>query len=222
MATIAEFVITAHEFPLGSITEELPSATVELERIIPTKQAIIPYFWVRGVEDPLDGERAARLVDHTGIKQIELVDQADEAYLLRAEWNPQYEGLMKAITTSELVLMSGSGNAEQWTFELRADEHTAIAEFQQYCRDHDIKLVLTSLQRLSELQAGADYNLTPSQREALVLAYERRYYESPRQVTLAELAEELDITGQSVGSRLRRGTHRLIGATLIDDPDHPG
>ena len=216
MATIAEFVIPAASFPLGKIAEELPEVSIELERIIPTKDAIVPYFWVRGCDGPLGPETLSRLTAQTDLKNIELVDRVEGAYLLRAEWESQYEGVLRAITNTDVVLLSGVGNAEQWTFELRATDHESIADFQERCRELDIHPTLVSLQRLSEVQSVEDHNLTPAQREALVLAYEQGYYESPRQVTLAELAETLDITGQSLGSRLRRGTHRLIENTLID------
>jgi predicted DNA binding protein len=58
--------------------------------------------------------------------------------------------------------------------------------------------------------------LTDTQREALVLAYERGYFGSPRETSLEEVAAELDITQQSLSSRLRRGHRRLIAATLVD------
>ena len=53
-----------------------------------------------------------------------------------------------------------------------------------------------------------------AQQEALVLAYERGYFESPHEVTLTELGEELGITQQAVGSRLRNGSKYVIGSTL--------
>ncbi|MFD1647547.1 helix-turn-helix domain-containing protein [Haloarchaeobius litoreus] len=216
MTTVVEFVIPAHEFPLGAIAENHPSMTVELERIVPTELAIMPYFWVRGIDGVTQEEVMAGLAAQEDVKNVEVVDQAGGAYLMRAEWESQCEGVMRAITTTELVLLSGIGNSEQWTFELRATDHEAIASFQEYCHEHDIHPTLTSMHRLSEMDSTEDYDLTPSQREALVLAYERGYYQTPRSATLAELAEELDITGQSLGSRLRRGTHRLIAGTLIE------
>ena len=216
MATIAEFSIPAKQFPLGSIAENHPGVTVELERIIPTNHAIIPYFWVRGTDPSGEHEIKTGFGDHPDVKRVEIVDKAGDGYLFRAEWKPQYRGVMKAITTTEVTLLSGSGTSDQWTFELRADDHKSIANFQQYCREQDIHITLTSLQSLSELQTGTDYNLTEEQRAALILAYNRGYYHTPRETTLEELADELGITGQSVGSRLRRGINRLIGSTLID------
>jgi predicted DNA binding protein len=63
---------------------------------------------------------------------------------------------------------------------------------------------------------GEGFELTDTQREALVLAYERGYFDSPRESSLEAVAEELGITQQSLSSRLRRGHRRLIENTLID------
>ena len=215
MASIAEFTIPADAFPLGSIAENHPGVTVELERVIPTNRAIIPYFWIRGLEAAEEEELETAFRDHSDVLHVELVDDIDGEYLLRVEWRPDYQGVMKAITETDVVLLSGRGTSEEWEFELRADERKAIAAFQQYCREHDIPAELTSLHALSAMRSGTQYDLTDTQREALVLAYERGYYHSPREATLDDLAESLGITGQSVGSRLRRGTHRLIASTLI-------
>jgi hypothetical protein len=48
MATVAEFTMPAESFPLGTFFEGHPNVEVEPERIIPTKNAIIPYIWVHG------------------------------------------------------------------------------------------------------------------------------------------------------------------------------
>ena len=44
MAIVMEFTSPAEEFPLGSVFENLPRLTVELERLIPHETLIIPYF----------------------------------------------------------------------------------------------------------------------------------------------------------------------------------
>ena len=50
MATVMEFTSPADEFPLGTIFENLPEVTVELERLIAHENLVIPYFRVRGAE----------------------------------------------------------------------------------------------------------------------------------------------------------------------------
>lgn len=59
------------------------------------------------------------------------------------------------------------------------------------------------------------YVLTEQQRETLILAYERGYFEEPRETSLDQLASELDLSGSAVGARLRRGMESLIGMSLV-------
>jgi predicted DNA binding protein len=135
--------------------------------------------------------------------------------LLRVEWDPEAKGILRAISDTHVSLISAVGTSEEWRFEARAEDRDAISEFQTRSRELDVPIELVGLHALSPMRSGAQYDLTETQREALVLAYERGFYQSPREVTLDTLAKELGITGQSLGSRLRRGTNRLIGSTLI-------
>lgn len=214
MATIAVFTIPAESFPLGDVFEGHPDATVELERLIPSSKAIIPYFWVRNVGEAEEKEIENTLRSHPYVRSLNSVDEVNGEYLMRVEWDSSYQGILKGITETPVTLLSGVGTAGEWRFEVRADKHESIATFQQYCREHDFPIELIALHALSEMQTGTQYNLTEEQREALKLAYTRGYYQSPRQTTLDEMAGELGITGQSLGSRLRRGTHRLLGSTV--------
>lgn len=211
MAVVAEFAIDAMEFPLGRLFEDMSGITLELERVIPTDRSIIPYLWVRGAEVEDISALPDRLPD---LEAIALVDQVADEYLLRLEWKDS-DGIVEAIIETEIVLLSGVGSADRWTFEVRGDDRDTVSKFQRYCREHDIPITLTGLHALSRLQGGEEYDLTDAQREALELAYERGYFQVPREASLEEIAEELGITGQSLGSRLRRGMHRLIGSTLI-------
>lgn len=210
MATVMEFTTSPEEFPLGGVFETLPGVTVELERLIPHQELIIPYFWVRG-GDVEDVESAFE--PHEGLADIRLVDNVDDEYLMRAAWEPSYFGVLTALANANVVLLTGIGTAEQWRFEVRGETQDAIAEFREDCQEHDISITITAIHAMLPIQ-GAGYELTETQREALVLAYERGYFDSPRRASLEDIAEELDISQQSLSSRLRRGHRRLIQATL--------
>jgi predicted DNA binding protein len=210
MATVMEFTSPAEEFPLGSVFENLPGVTVELERLIPHETLIIPYFWVRGV-DAKDIEAAFE--PHAGVSNIRLVDSVADEYLMRAEWEPEYFGILSALAKANVVVLTGIGTQDGWRFEVRGESQEAIAEFRDYCQESDIPIAITAVHAMLPIQ-GEGYELTETQREALVLAYERGYFDSPRETSLEEIADELGITQQSLSSRLRRGHRRLIAATL--------
>jgi predicted DNA binding protein len=210
MATVMEFTSPVDEFPLGTVFENLPEVTVELERLIPDESLIIPYFWVRGagVEDI-----EAAFEAHRGVVSIRLIDDVDEEYLMRAEWNDEYYGLLTALAHANIVVLSGIGTRDGWKFEVRGETRERIAEFRSDCQAHGIPIEITAVHSLLPVQ-GDGYELTDTQREALVLAYEMGHFDSPRTASLAEVAAELGISQQSLSSRLRRGHRRLIGGTL--------
>jgi hypothetical protein len=52
--------------------------------------------------------------------------------------------------------------------------------------------------------------LTEKQREVLELAIESGYYDRPRETTLAELADELDVTASAVSQRLNAVERKLV------------
>lgn len=211
MATEATFTVPADQFPLGTVFEQLPGVTVKLERIVPGTDVVIPYFWVRGSHSD---DIVAAFSDHPGVQHIELVDSVEDEHLLRAEWVADYAGVLSTLTGTRVPLIEAVGTDAEWTFEIRGDERSDIAEFQRRCRELDIPITLTALHALTPVETASEATLTDEQQEALVLAYERGYFNSPREVTMDELGDELGITQQAVASRLRRGTRRILSNTI--------
>lgn len=211
MATEATFTIPSDQFPLGTVFNRLPNVTVELERIVPARSVVIPYFWVRGTEA---NDIKSKFTEHPGVTAIRLVDSVEDEYLLRVEWAREYDDVLTVLTEVEVPLIKAIGTNQQWTFEIRGDDRSDIADFQRRCRELDISITLTKMHALTPAEVVAEDALTDTQQEALVLAYERGYFESPRQVTLEELGEELGISQQAVGSRLRGGIKHILGSTL--------
>ena len=216
MATVAEFTLSASSFPLGRLFKHYPSVTVELERVVPTKPKLIPYIWIHGATPGQIDEIVATADSIPGVTRCVRVDELNGTHLLRLEWGPEYQGILRAVTEMDGTLVSALGSADSWSFEIRSDSRDGVSQFQAYCREHGIDISLTSLRALAELKSDAAYGLTAAQREALVLAYERGYYQSPRQVSLDELAAEVGITGQAFGARLRRGINQLVSSALVE------
>mgnify|MGYP006275901399 FL=1 len=213
MATEATFTIPADQFPLGTLFKQLPGVTVELERIIPAQNVVIPYFWVRGtvvedIEEAFD--------DHPAIKNIKLVDSVEDEYLLRVEWSLQYEGVLSTLLETGIILIKAVGTEAGWTFDIRGDDRRDIAAFRERCLELGISITLTKLQALTPLDPETGAVLTDAQQEALVLAYERGYFNTPRDVTMTDIGDELGISQQAVASRLRRGISAILGSTLAD------
>jgi predicted DNA binding protein len=212
MSRVAEFSIPADDFPLGHLFETLSDVTIEIERVVPTNEAILPYFWVRNV--PVNRVRAT-LEAQGALKSFSVVDDLGKQGLVRAIWDPDVEGVFTGIVEKDLTLLSATGTQEEWRFEFRAESPDQIGAFQQYCADHGINIKLIRLHGVGGEDATGQYSLTSEQREALLVAFNCGYFEFPRETTLDELATELEIARQSFADRLRRGYKNLIGDTLV-------
>jgi hypothetical protein len=211
MVLEASFIVEDSEFPLSAVFEHLSSVTIELDRVVPTTSAAIPYFWIYTDNTT---KLNTDLGDEIGISEVTMIDQVKETMLVRIDWNLDHESVLTAILNTDVTLLSGKGRGGQWVFTVRAQEQAEISSFQTYCRNHELSVELTQLHSVSPLKDGQEYNLTADQRIALELAYNRGYFESPRRATQEDLGDDLDITRQAVSSLLKRGIGQLIASTL--------
>ena len=212
MAIEASFTTDKADFPLSAVFKQLTDVTIELDRVVPTNDAVIPYFWIFADDtDKLTTDLSADF----GVNQVKIIDRVEKQMFVRIDWNLDYESVLTAIVHTDVSLLSGMGNNEQWTFEIRAGEQQNLIDFQTYCQEYDIPIELTELHAISSLKSDREYDLTEGQKEALEMAYSRGYFDSPRGATQDDLADELGITRQAVSSRLQRGIRRLVASTLV-------
>ncbi len=57
--------------------------------------------------------------------------------------------------------------------------------------------------------------LTDRQRKYVTVAYRRGYFDVPRESTLADVADALDVDKSSASETIRRGTSRIIGQFIL-------
>lgn len=215
MTSIATFTLPAASFPLGAVFDECPSATFELDRVVPSGDTAMPYFWVTDAD--LDAVLDALERIHE-LRTVILMEKVDGKGLFKAVWKPEYLGIMQAIAESGVTVVSASGSRDGWLFELRDEAGEGISKFQSYCTEHGIDVTLTRLSRLADHSDGTG-TLTAQQREALLLAYQRGYYGESDRPDLESLAAELDISRQAYSARLRRGYRNLVETALVADHD---
>ena len=210
MATVAHFAVAGTTFPLGRIIGTLSDASAELERIIPTVNAIVPYVWIGGVSTDAVRDAFAASRD---VQTVEVIDRINGRVLVRTEWDDEIHGIKRGIVETGLTLLSAHGSRDAWVFELRGPRH-AIGRFQSYCMEWNIDVTLQRVSSLVDADAVGGFGLTERQSDALHLAFERGYFDTPRRCHLADLAAELGISRPSVADRLRRGQRRLIANTI--------
>ncbi|GAB3421319.1 hypothetical protein GCM10027435_24960 [Haloparvum alkalitolerans] len=149
------------------------------------------------MEAELVGETSDKTVYRLTVELEESVSQAFE---------PDFEGVELEPTTV---------TTEGWHETKVFRDYENFNAFRKSCEDHGISLDLLSISPdPSSSDNQSEDGLTDRQREALTLAISRGYYESPRQVTAEELAQELGISQPSLSTLLRRGERQLIASSL--------
>lgn len=217
MSIIAEFSIPASDFVLGKALKAAPTLTVEIEKVIPLESDVIPYFWVVG-DDRADFEDV--LEQEPELSTFTVMDSLDNRTLYRVEWDSSVDTFVQTLVSHDAVLQGADGDAESWTFQIRFPDSHALSAFHTDCRDANIDITVDRLYNPIDPTITDTRDLTDAQRSLIERAYDEGYFDVPRKITLAELAEKLGVSDQSVNERLRRGLSTLVESTLKSEPSH--
>ncbi|WP_458188622.1 helix-turn-helix domain-containing protein [Haladaptatus sp. NG-WS-4] len=211
MSVITEVSIDAGQFRFGEVLASSKPMHIELERVVPMRRAAVPYLWI---EDTDYFEFDETLTQEPLVENFDRLDELEGRVLYRIEWTEKHD-IFAGITEAKGALMEGHGG-DTWKFQLRFDDHEHIAKFYNYCTKHDIALQIDRVYSLTEeYRRGRMFGLTPEQREALLLAANRGYFETPSRTTLDELGAELDISSQALSKRIRGGVEKLVENALL-------
>lgn len=147
------------------------------------------------------------------VRNTRLLEHVGDVALFRAEWHPDAD-LIRQLREIDVTVVESVGTAEHWRFEVRTEDRETFARFRQAFEDQGIPISLDRLYDLEEVLGDAGGPVTPKQREAVLAAYRRGYFDSPRGVSQEELADQFDVSRRAVSERLRRGLKNPVVATL--------
>lgn len=213
MSVIAEFYLPPEALPAGDMLVENPDIRIEIERVVPLQESSLPLFWVWGPNPDRFVEYAARERD---LADVELLERVENGALFRAEWIPD-ASLIHGIKRLDATIIEATGTAERWQIELRARERDTLNEFRELFQHQGVSVHLNYVYDVAELVDGDTGPITPEQRETLLRAHRKGYFDQPREVTQEELAEYFDISRRAISDRLRRGVRNLVEASLLPE-----
>lgn len=212
MSIILEFTADPDNFVLGQALRGPTDLHYELEKIIPTEDAVMPFIWVTG-PDFETFEENVRTSPH--VKELREMDKLEDTALYRIEWAEEHMSLLECFTETGATVLEATGNGD-WVFRLRFPDHDKLSQFANYLTDHEISINILHTYTLTEETVEEHLlDLTQEQREALVLALQRGYFATPSETNLTELAGELGITKQAASGRIRRGSEKVLRSTLL-------
>jgi predicted DNA binding protein len=166
-------------------------------------------------DDPTAVE-AALDADPT-VASYELVDWTENQGIYYIEHTPETKFISTEVTRVNGFLVQAETSSSGWFVRVVLPSRSALNDIWEFASENDIALDIIELYENDDAGGEQSFGLTDEQLTALTLAYERGYFDEPREVSLSEVAEEIELSSTAMSGRLRRGMRNLIAATLIDD-----
>lgn len=216
MSVLAELAVPANEFVLSETLRSVPEMRIEIKRVVADTEHVTPYFWAAGGH--LDDFEDALRDDDTVKDILTLEEQDGDERFYRVTWQTDAETLMAAISEAKATILEAvSDDGKFWELKVLFPGRDDLSEFHDYCVEHDFTFQLERVYQPENPQEAGEYDVTDEQHEALLAAYDAGYFDVPRNVSLTELADQLDISRNALSARLRRGHRNLLANTLVHD-----
>lgn len=215
MSLIAEFTLQTPI--LRDALESTPEMMVQTENLhTGSERPSKMIFWAWG-DDFQTFERGID-ADST-IRRYKHLTELEDRRLYRVIMSEKGKNVFtySAVAEHDIVILYEVGNYEGFTIRARFPGRAALTAYRDVCRAKGVPFLLQSLYPEEPIARDENYNpygLTSSQREVLQTALDLGYFVVPRQATLEEISDELDVSVQAVSTRLRRALQTLLQNTL--------
>ncbi|WP_254524057.1 helix-turn-helix domain-containing protein [Natrinema caseinilyticum] len=212
MTTITELTLSTDEFALAETFQQLPALDVRVESVVaegPVRTT--PLVWFSNVDR---GElEEALAADPTVAEYRQLLGRTDEGELFyRLQYTDAVGSICRCVYRHRGTVLDAQVSDGRWTLRLL---FTRREELSRAVSDIEKRGVAIDVKRMVEAGQNEDFEtsaaLTEPQQEAVAEAYRQGYYDVPREISLEELANELEISHQALSERLRRANRVLAG-----------
>lgn len=211
MGAIINVRLPAAEVELGVRVASLPEVVIDVEQLASqTSDDVLPLLWIRADDFTAVDEA---LEDDPTVEGFDVIGSFDHRRLYRMEWADTAESTIRTLRTAGGYVRNAKVIDGEWSIEVLFPDRDDLSRMYDVANDADIPLTVDSIYELSD-EGGRPNGLTTEQQETLVAAFEHGYYDVPREVSLVDLAEKLDISHQALSERLRRAHETLVDASV--------
>lgn len=209
MTIITGIAIDSEDFAVGQVLSH-STTPIRLTQFVPINTGLMPYFWKEINGDTEEFERQVRADER--VESLTNLDGRVDAYLYSIEWTDRIDGFLSALEENNILVEEGrtTDGGDRWLFRLRAWNQEDLTEFQNTCFEHDVPLDIRRVFHNPDQGPTDTDPLTAPQREAVVVALRKGYFDIPRGHSQEEIAAELGISRQAFSRRLRRAQKSLF------------
>lgn len=218
MTTIAEITLSPEEFALGETIQSIPEIELRVESVVVEGATrTVPLIWFSNV-DPAATEDALE-ADPTVGEFDRLLEKPDDGeWLYRIQYATEVSSVCGSIYTNDGTVLDAQMRDGEWMLRMlfphRKGLSNAVGDIEDGGARVDVRRMVEADQD-DDLEMTA--TLTEPQQEAISEAYRQGYYDVPREISLEELARELEISHQALSERLRRA-NRVLASEQLEGP----
>jgi predicted DNA binding protein len=154
--------------------------------------------------------------DHTISGFERVIETTDERAIYSFEYTDEAKTFSPVISLANGVALDMENEGNAWLITVWMPEREKLVDLWDYAQRNHIDINLLRVNEYASI-GTTTAGLTESQREALLVAFESGYFEDPRDVTLSDVADTLNISQPAASGLLRRGIKRLILSSLVDN-----
>jgi len=215
--TVQELEFTVEgDAPLVSFTSE-HAATVRLEHLLESDDAILAYGEVRGAPEAAFREAVERTDAIEDGRVLTTRDGALEVEVVVTAALSLFDALAAHGGSLDTVAVDDGQFRFTTAFPQGRDARRLVGLVEEHCPDASLRARRTA-QRNDGDHAGAamlrDDRLTPKQRTALATAYHAGHFEWPRETTGEEIADRLGVSAATFHEHLRNAERELFGVVF--------
>ncbi|MWV41221.1 helix-turn-helix domain-containing protein [Natrialba sp. INN-245] len=207
MTSIADIEIPADGTGLGELFETVPALTCEMERVIASSGHGL---WLSGAAQPKIEDA---LAETSAIGSYSCITSEEERHLYDIEFEPETVDPFEVVLEEGGTVLSASASNGTWLLSVRVIDRESVSTLYDRLADDGVSPTIVRLFGLAE-ESRTQCGLTSRQYETLVAAIDHGYFEIPREVSMQELSDELDISHQALSERLRRAYRALVTSEL--------
>lgn len=207
MTSIAELEIAADGTGLAELYEVVPSLTCEMEDVAVSSGYSL---WLSGASQ---AEIQDALNEASAIDEYSLISSDDDRGLYDVTFNPETVNLFELVLEEGGTILSASAADGSWHLRVRVLDRDDISSLYDELVEYDLEPTIVRLFDVDD-ESPTQSGLTERQYETLTAAIDHGYFEIPRQVSMQELSDELDISHQALSERLRRAYQTLVMSEL--------
>ncbi|WIV66820.1 helix-turn-helix domain-containing protein [Natrialbaceae archaeon AArc-T1-2] len=207
MTTVVDIRLPARDTVMGSVFESVPEIGCEMEQVI---AADGHRLWFTGADQSaIDSalETAPSVTSSTTILA------GDDRWLYDVEFASDAVDVFSLLTEMHGTVLSASATDGTWTLQARFSDRKDVSRTYDTLLERGVSANLVRLTDLAE-DVPSKHGLTTKQYETLVAAHDHGYFTIPRETSMEELADELDVSHQALSERLRRAYRCLVATEL--------